>query len=406
MAPTELVLFDDARARRWSPFVEARPVGELRFGDRLLRERVEAVTGLRCTASWSGPGLEGWDEPEAPPCRAVPTEPLAHGLLLWSSRVVPLHIPDLPNEGTLTFTVEDAVVGWRLGPGDDIPPESALADPEQYRIGTAVDVQAEVLGWPWTLVDRFSDRLRGDLEARAREDEDPGELPGVHRIGAGPLAVGPDVEIGPGVILDLRDGPIRLDAGVRIEGPARLVGPLHLGPGCVVFGGHVSRVAAGPVCKLRGEIADSVFVGYANKAHDGYLGHALVGRWVNLGAGTSNSDLKNSYGNVRVQLPRERISTNLMKVGVFLGDHVKTGIGTLLTTGGVVGAGSNVFGGGPAAPRYLPAFSWSSATGVEPFRFDKFVEVAQAAMARRGKSLTPGVEDVLRRLRAATHESK
>jgi hypothetical protein len=165
-------------------------------------------------------------------------------------------------------------------------------------------------------------------------------------------------------------------------------------------------VAAGPVCKLRGEIADSVFVGYANKAHDGYLGHALVGRWVNLGAGTTNSDLKNSYGNVRVQLPHERVSTNLMKVGVFLGDHVKTGIGTLLTTGGVVGAGSNVFGGGPAAPRYLPAFSWSSAAGVEPFRFDKFVEVAQAAMARRGHTLTPGVEDVLRRLRAATHEPK
>ena len=342
MAPADLVLFDDARARRWSPFTETRPVGELRFGDRLLRERVESVTGLHCAAHWTDATLVGWDEPDAPPCTAGDPSPIDRDRLFWSSRAVALSIPDLPPEGILTLTVEDTVVGWRIPAGEAAPPPEAIAAPEGHRVGTAVDVGAELLAWPWSLIDRFADRLRADLIATPGADDDPGELPGVHRIGGGRLSVAHDVEIGPGVILDLRDGPIRLEAGVVVQGPARLIGPLHLGPGCVVFGGHLARVAAGPVCKLRGEIADTVFLGYANKAHDGYLGHALVGRWVNLGAGTTNSDLKNSYGNVRVELPHGRISTNLMKVGVFLGDHVKTGIGTLLTTGGVVGAGSAI----------------------------------------------------------------
>lgn len=398
-----LLLFDDARARRWSPFAETRPVGELRYGAHLLRERAEAVSGRRCAAHLAGTGLLGWDEPGAPPCTLAEEADTGASRLYWSSRAVALGIPPLPTDQVLTLVLGDAVVGWSLPPGHPGPDDAALADPDGHRPGTEVVVEAELLAWPWSLVTGADHRLARDLDALHRPDDDPGPLDGVVRMGEHGLALVDDAVVEPGVILDLRSGPIRLEAGVTVAGPARLTGPLHLGPGSVVFGGSLSRVACGPVCKLRGEIADTVFLGYANKAHDGYLGHALVGRWVNLGAGTTNSDLKNNYGNVRVQLPHGRFDTNLMKVGVFLGDHVKTGIGTLLTTGGVVGAGSNVFGGGPAAPRHLPAFSWANADGVEPFRFDKFVEVAQAAMARRGQSLTPGVEGVLRRLRDDVH---
>ncbi|MEQ9569469.1 MAG: putative sugar nucleotidyl transferase [Longimicrobiales bacterium] len=398
-----LVLFDDARARRWSPFAETRPVGELLFGALRLRERAEAASGRPCVAHLAGPGLEGWDEPGAPPCLAPSGVDADRPRLYWSSRAAALRLPALPVDAPATLESGGTVVGWSVPPGHPGPDADALADPERHRLGQTVEVEADLLAWPWSLIAGASRRLAADLDALHHADADPGPIPGVHRLGDHGLALADGAVVGPGVVLDLRDGPIRLEAGVRVDGPARLTGPLHLGPGSVVFGGFLARVACGPVCKLRGEIADSVFVGYANKAHDGYLGHALVGRWVNLGANTTNSDLKNSYGNVRVELPHGRVDTDLMKVGVFLGDHVKTGIGTLLTTGGVVGAGSNVFGGGPAAPRHLPAFSWCGPDGVEPFRFDKFVEIAQAAMARRGMALTPGVEVVLRRLRTAVH---
>lgn len=397
------VLFDDARARRWSPFAETRPVGELRFGSLLLRERVERLSGRRCVAHLAGAHLAGWDEPDAPPAVAEERIDTSVHRLYWSSRAAALRLPALPLDRRVALRVGDAVVGWGVPAGAPGPSAEQMARPELHPDDEVVAVEADLLAWPWTLVARCMSRLALDLAEAHDSACDPGELPGVHRLGDHPLHLGEGASIGPGVVLDLRAGPIRLEAGAEVDGPARLTGPLHLGPGSIVFGGSLARVATGPVCKLRGEIADSVFLGYANKAHDGYLGHALVGRWVNLGANTTNSDLKNSYGSVRVTLPHGRVDTNLMKVGAFLGDHVKTGIGTLLTTGGMVGAGSNVFGGGPAAPAYLPAFSWSSAAGVEPFRFDKFVEIAQAAMARRDKTLTPGVESVLRRLRASVH---
>jgi UDP-N-acetylglucosamine diphosphorylase/glucosamine-1-phosphate N-acetyltransferase len=162
----------------------------------------------------------------------------------------------------------------------------------------------------------------------------------------------------------------------------------------VVFGGPVGTSSIGPVCKVRGEVAESVLLGYVNKAHDGHLGHALLGRWVNLGAATINSDLKNNYRPVRVWTPTGEEDTGLTKVGCFLGDHVKTGIGTVLNTGTVVGAGSNVFGG-LMPPTVVPAFSWGAGDALTTYRFDKFLETAEAAMARRGQTLTPGVRDIL-----------
>lgn len=397
-----LYLFDDRRARRWSPFAESRPVGELRFGARLLRERVELLAGEACVGHLCGSRLVGWDEPDAPPAVDVSAIGAGESRTFWLSRAVPEVWPETAGDAR-TFQLGDAVVGWSLPPGVDSPSEEMLQAPNDHAIGEVVQVDATLLAWPWSLVQEATARLTADLTALHHPSCDPGELPGVHRLGSHPLHLEPGAAVEPGVILDLRDGPIRLERDTTIQGHARIVGPVHLGEQSIVFGGSVASTAIGPLCKVRGEIADSVLLGYTNKAHDGYLGHALVGRWVNMGAGTTNSDLKNSYGNVRVELPHGRFDTNLMKVGVFLGDHVKTGIGTLLTTGGVVGAGTNVFGGGGAAPRHLPPFTWCASNGLEPFLFGKFLEIAQAAMARRGHSLSPGVEGVMRRLWGSVH---
>jgi hypothetical protein len=142
-----------------------------------------------------------------------------------------------------------------------------------------------------------------------------------------------------------------------------------------------------------------VLLGYANKAHDGHLGHAYLGRWVNLGAETTNSDLKNNYGPVRLWTPDGERDTGTIKLGCLLGDHVKTGIGTLLNTGTVVGAGSNLYGAA-MPPRYVPPFSWGTGEALVPYRLEKFLEVAARAMARRDVELTPKLQ---RQLVAAWH---
>jgi UDP-N-acetylglucosamine diphosphorylase / glucose-1-phosphate thymidylyltransferase / UDP-N-acetylgalactosamine diphosphorylase / glucosamine-1-phosphate N-acetyltransferase / galactosamine-1-phosphate N-acetyltransferase len=126
-----------------------------------------------------------------------------------------------------------------------------------------------------------------------------------------------------------------------------------------------------------------------NKAHDGHIGHAYLGAWVNLGAFTTNSDLKNNYGTVRLWTPAGEADTGEIKMGCFLGDHVKTGIGLLLNTGTVVGAGSNLYGA-EMPPRYVPPFSWGTGEDLSAYRADKFLDVAERAMARRKVEFAPG----------------
>jgi hypothetical protein len=145
---------------------------------------------------------------------------------------------------------------------------------------------------------------------------------------------------------------------------------------------------------VRGEVADSVLLGFVNKAHDGYIGHALLGRWVNLGAFTTNSDLKNNYRSVRVWTPDGEVDTGLLKVGCFFGDHVKTGIGTVVNTGTVVGAGSNVFGG-LMPPSVVHPFSWGSGSDLRDHQLKPFLSTAERAMGRRKQELTPGVKRIL-----------
>ncbi|MEX0912377.1 MAG: hypothetical protein WD031_03025, partial [Gemmatimonadota bacterium] len=132
------------------------------------------------------------------------------------------------------------------------------------------------------------------------------------------------------------------------------------------------------------------------KQHDGHMGHAYLGRWVNLGAETTNSDLKNNYGTIRVWTPDGERDTGEMKMGSLIGDHVKTGIGLLLNTGTVIGAGSNLYGA-VMPPKYVPPFSWGTGSELAEYQLDKFLETAERAMGRRQVTLSPGVRAQLTR---------
>ena len=210
------------------------------------------------------------------------------------------------------------------------------------------------------------------------------------------MSLGDGVQLEAGVHLDASDGPIRLSAGAHISAFTRLAGPTFVGPDTHVLGGSLGSVTIGPACRVRGEVSSTVLLGYVNKAHEGYLGHAYVGKWVNLGALTTNSDLKNNYGVVRVHTPEGSVDTGLIKIGCFLGDHVKTGIGTLLPTGCVIGVGSNLFGG-VMAPLHVPAFSWGMGENLEEYDIERFLDTAALAMSRREISLEEAARTLLRR---------
>ena len=296
------------------------------------------------------------------------------------------------------------MVGWILPSGTPLPDPDLLEDPRPLPGSEQVEVTGRILEAPWDLMHWNSDQLRADIP-RAFPGYAAEEIPGCHILGEGLLSLGSDVSVDPGSIFDVRSGPIRLSDGVTVKAQTRLVGPAFVGEGSTILGGVLSGVSIGPVCKVRGEVEGSVVLGFTNKAHDGFLGHAYLGRWVNLGAFTTNSDLKNSYGTVRIGGPEGPVDTGLTKVGCFLGDHVKTGIGTLLNTGTVVGMGSNLFGG-VMPPTIVPPFSWGTGDRLGEYRLDKFLDVAAKAMARRDATLSDGMAGVLRRAWEITRKER
>ncbi len=389
-----LYLFDDARARGWAPFATTRPAGELLFGCLLLRERAERFWGLQCTGQLVDPALAGFDEAGSPPVLdEVPSES-DEPLIFFSSRAVPDLGSTPPTEAPAKLVIDDQTVGWILPPGQVGLAESDFLDPDSSTLeAPLVEVSGKVLGEPWELIAGNGGQIGQDVPAIFPESRFT-LTEGVHCSGGERISLGSGVRLEAGVHLDATNGPIRLSDDVHVLAFTRLAGPAFVGPGTQLLGGAFQDVGIGPACKVRGEVANTVVLGYSNKAHDGYVGHSYLGRWVNLGALTTNSDLKNNYSNVRMQTASGAVDTGLLKVGSMIGDHTKTGIGTLLPTGSVVGVGCNLFGG-LMAPRYVPPFSWGSGDTFEEYDLDRFLEVAERTMGRRDMPFTDEARTLL-----------
>ena len=199
------------------------------------------------------------------------------------------------------------------------------------------------------------------------------------------------------VVIDATKGPVYIESNVTIQAHTRLEGPLFIGHNSQILGGKIKQSSIGAYCKVGGEVSHSVFMPYSNKAHYGYVGHSYIGSWVNLGAGTTTSNLKSNYSEVRLQHDAETIDTGQQFLGSLIGDYVKTGIGTLLNTGTVLGPGSTLFGR-DIHDKWVPAFSWGSATQYEAVDVAKFIETTRIVMKRRELPLTKTVEESLVRL--------
>ena len=208
-------------------------------------------------------------------------------------------------------------------------------------------------------------------------------------------------------MLDAEKGPIVIGANVRIFPNAVIEGPAFVGGGSLIkIGAKIyENTSIGPMCKVGGEVEGSILHGFANKQHDGFLGHAYLCPWVNLGADTNNSDLKNNYGSVRVTINGTEVDSGSLFVGVIMGDHAKSAINTMFNTGTVVGVGSNVFGAG-FPPKYIPAFSWGGAEGIETYAIDKCIDVARKVMLRRNQTLTSAGEALLRHVFTLTQDER
>jgi UDP-N-acetylglucosamine diphosphorylase / glucose-1-phosphate thymidylyltransferase / UDP-N-acetylgalactosamine diphosphorylase / glucosamine-1-phosphate N-acetyltransferase / galactosamine-1-phosphate N-acetyltransferase len=210
--------------------------------------------------------------------------------------------------------------------------------------------------------------------------------PGVTTLNPYNIWIAEKVVLKPGVVLDASAGPIILDEGVSVLANAVIMGPVYIGKGTLVkIGAKIcGGTSVGPVCKIGGEIEGSIIQAYSNKQHDGFLGHSYLGEWVNLGADTNNSDLKNNYKNVSFYAYEleKKIDSGSPFLGTFIGDHAKLGINTSINTGCVIGIGSNLWGSDLIAD-FITDFSWGMAKDLNRYRFDAFCETAGLVKARR-----------------------
>jgi UDP-N-acetylglucosamine diphosphorylase/glucosamine-1-phosphate N-acetyltransferase len=370
-------------AAAWAPFTGARPVAELRAGAWLIRERWSGMLGGLEVASILGTHCLDFVDTGSPAV-AAPT-PVQGPAIVAASWFAPSGVPVELAPDTRRLTHDDVTVAWVI-------PEGANWTGAEDQSGRAQPIEGLLLHGAHDLITALEHLLPPDCADFLAEAADP--IPdGIIVLGdpADLVLLGAIVE--PGVVLDCRDGVIVLEDGVVVRAGSRLQGPLYIGAGSVILGGAIRHSAIGPQCRVHGEVSSSVFLGYANKSHDGFLGHSVLGHWVNLGAGTITSNLKNTYGPVRLDLPDARIDTGRVNLGTLFGDHAKTAIGTLLPTACVVGAAANLFGA-PAAPKYVPPFAWGDAGA--HLDVEGFVRIAGRVMPRRGIELTPPREASLR----------
>ena len=175
-------------------------------------------------------------------------------------------------------------------------------------------------------------------------------------------------------------------------------GPVYIGPSVLIKAGTQiysgSSIAEG--CKIGGEVNNSIILPWSNKAHDGYIGSSYVGSWVNIGAGTNNSNLKNNYGAVKVTINGDVIDTGLQFMGLIMGDHSKCGINTTFNTGTSVGINCNLYGSA-IHEKHIPSFTWGSfANGYTTYKLDKALAVNKTVMSRRKQNLSEYDEELLR----------
>ena len=371
------ILFDSFRRKALLPFAFTRPVADIRVGILTIREKWETYLGTKTSTL-----TEDYLSPRFP-LKKEKDNVLINGSVLPTPELVH-QIMNL-REGE-TLSKDDYVVAMRLDREDvEMTGEHSLEE----------DIQTELsfleINNTWDIF-RLNAQAINDDFAFLTKGRISQPISSTNFIIGDPdlifLEKGAKVEY---AFLNTTEGPIYIGKDAEVMEGAKIRGPFALGDHSVVKmdAKIYTGTTVGPWCKVGGEINNSVFFGYSNKAHDGFMGQSVIGEWCNLGADTNTSNLKNTYDAVKLWSYAEKsfVNTGLQFCGLIMGDHSKCGINTMFNTGTVVGVSCNIFGGG-YQKNFIPSFSWGdSATGFRPFILRKAFAAANAMMKRRGKKL-------------------
>jgi UDP-N-acetylglucosamine diphosphorylase/glucosamine-1-phosphate N-acetyltransferase len=413
--PITICFYEDDKYTNFYPLTLVRPAYALRAGivplyARAKRQFPEAGLVFCCRAQLAGIVAEQYkDYPVNIIKRTTPQVLLLNGRIRQYG-----NLPKLVSEARLStrFVSQGETVAV-LFMEDSLKGMPPVCTPEDFSKQATVEgeqlpeheTSATLYSYIWEVMADIESEITSDF--RAMESSFPVAKgmkihDGAFWVNQDDVYLGNDVEVLPGAVIDASNGPVYIGDLCRVEPHAAIYGPTFVGPNSVVLAGKVSSSSIGHTCRVGGEIEQSVFHSYVNKYHDGFIGHSYVGSWVNFGAMTTNSDLKNNYASIRVSMNGQQIDTGSNKVGSFIGDHTKFGIGTLLNTGINIGIASNIFGGSLVVDKEVPPFSWGTTGSYTRYEIEKAIDTARTVTMRRHHTLTDNEIELLRAIAAGT----
>jgi UDP-N-acetylglucosamine diphosphorylase/glucosamine-1-phosphate N-acetyltransferase len=388
-----LCIYEDSAVQWLEPIARTRPAFALWCGAEPMYERLRRKLGAHASAFWLRPELARLWQLERPDDPVNDTDWLQAGPVVWANGCwLPPHgyriDPASPHVGVI-----GARTAYVVLPRGEAPAAPALDDwlSEWRERLPQRKVSGVILEYLWDYIEHNAECLRDDLAwFKAEHRVHTGHANVAVTGPAERLVVAASAIVEPFVVADTRGGPVLIDDGAIVQAFSRLEGPCYIGKRTRIAGAKLHAGSTiGPRCRIGGEVEASIVQGYSNKGHDGFLGHSYLGEWVNLAAGTQTSDLRNDYDPVRVTVNGQRRSTGRTKVGAFIGDHTKTGLGALLNTGSTIGAFANLLPSGTLLPSVVPSFCQVQQGQLhELWDLRKVLATAAVVMERRGITLT------------------
>jgi len=379
------ILFDDQSRTNLLPLTYMRPVAEIRIGMLTIREKWEKYLETKTSTL-----TETYLSAKFPIVKEADNV-LINGTVCPTPVLVEEIKKLKPNQ---TLVTSDTIVALCIKEEDlDEGVDLDIAGIDE------IETQAEFIkiNETWDIFSLNGKAIEQDFEllTKGRKSEklsDTNRISGARNIF---LEKGAKVEF---ATINATNGPVFIGKDAEVMEGAMIRGPFVMCEHAVVkMGAKIyGPTTLGPHAKVGGEINNSVFFGYSNKAHDGFLGNSVISEWCNLGADTNCSNLKNSYDNVKLwSYPQQTfVDTGLQFCGLIMGDHSKSGINTMFNTGTVVGVNVNVFGSG-FQRNFIPSFSWGGTSGFHIYNIKKAIQVAQAVYARRGKDFNDIEKELL-----------
>jgi UDP-N-acetylglucosamine diphosphorylase/glucosamine-1-phosphate N-acetyltransferase len=387
-----VVIFEGNQWRQFAPLALSRPSFQLACGiGTLLEKQIRATQPTRLTL-WVRPGLENYCRRYILPTLSVPTEintPLdEQPALLLSGRT--LHLTRYEHFDAPSVVIDDTPTGhvvrqaWTKDPGLS-PADLFDRTPRWLRLSELPHSmqQSRNPQYIWDLISWNEEAIVAD--SVNLHDEPDAKIAGpYHMVNESNIHLGKHVKLDAGCVLDASKGPVILASHVNIGANAVVQGPCWVGEHTVVSPLALIRpgTTLGPMCKIGGEVSNSIILGYTNKPHDGYLGDSYVGEWVNLGAGSCTSNLKNTYSHISMSLGGDPIETGRRFLGSMIGDHCKIAVGTQLMTGSYIGYNSMI-ATAKYPPRFVPSYTFLTDAGAEPYRLDKAAQAMKEVFTRR-----------------------